>query len=204
LQIRSVLFDLDGTIWDSRNCILNSLSETFARAGVDAASSAISKELSGFESPVALLRSRGLPLTSFWAVYERHLAEVRLCFESTSYVLATLKKKGLRIGFVTSLKQEFVNKLLARFGLKAFPETVITPSQCRIPKPNPASINLALARLHANPQEAVYIGNQTTDIIAAKRANCWSGLATWGLADEPKPEADFEFEKLDQVLELVN
>jgi HAD superfamily hydrolase (TIGR01549 family) len=204
LRITSFLFDLDGTIWDSNECITTALSEAFASAGIKLTRSDVVHELESYASPIALLKARGLSRDLFWMAYRENIGKIRMYFDSTSSVFEALRSRGRKIGFVTSLKGEIVEFLLVKFGLKQYSDIVITQLQCPIPKPNPASLNLALMSIKANPREALYTGNQASDVAAAHRANCWSALAKWGATENIKPKADYEFENLNQVLALAS
>jgi pyrophosphatase PpaX len=111
-----------------------------------------------------------------------------------------LKKK---IGIVTSLRKDYAVSLLSKFSLDECIDVVVTPSECRTSKPSPASINLALRKLGSQPQSAVYVGNEIIDVIAAKRAKCYSAIASWGVNKPIGAEADYVLRSLDDVLRLV-
>ena len=127
---------------------------------------------------------------------------IPLFFIATSEVLVTLLRRERRIGFVTSLKKEFALSLLGKFDLLKYSSVLITPSECRTSKPSPAPINMAIDTLSIENTEAIYIGDQTSDIIAAERAGCKSGLAKWGKRNAVYGSPDYVFERISDVLPL--
>ena len=70
---------------------------------------------------------------------------------------------------------------LARLGLTAVIDEVVTSAEAGAPKPDPAVFRLALSRLGVMPGRAVHVGDAPADEEGARAA---------GMRFEPAPLAD--------------
>ena len=201
-MLKGFLFDLDGTIWDSERAIVETIFQTAAEAGVKISENEARKQFKNSVSPIAVLRHYGVSTESFWKKYKKNYANIQLFFSDTSEVLSTLMEREKRIGFITSLKKEFALSLLRKFALLKYSMVLITPSECRTSKPSPAPLSMAFNRLSIKNTQAIYIGDQNSDIIAANRAGCKSGLARWGVRNAINEPSDYVFQKLNDILPL--
>jgi len=201
-MLKGFLFDLDGTIWNSEKTIVRSIFQATSEANVRISEDEILKRFKNSASPIAVLRYYGISTELFWKNYRKNYAVIQLFFNNTSQVLNTLLKRERSVGFITSLKKEFTLALLEKFDLMKYSMILITPSECRTPKPSPAPINIALNRLSIDNTKSIYIGDQNSDILAAKRAGCKSGLAKWGIRNPVDETPDYVFETLSDVLSL--
>jgi len=202
-MLKGFLFDLDGTIWDSEKTIVRSIFQAASEANVKISEDEILKLFKNSVSPIVVLRDYGISTELFWKNYRKNYAAIQLFFNNTSEILNTLLKRERSIGFITSLKKEFTLALLDKFDLLKYSMILITPSECRTPKPSPAPINMALSRLSIDNTQSIYIGDQNSDIVAAKRAGCKSGLAKWGIRNPVDEVPDYFFETLSDVLPLI-
>ena len=203
--IKAFLFDLDGTIWDSEDVMINVLQEVILKEkGQSVEKRVLVKDLRVNYYPLTVLRNYGIQnYNTYWKIYRDNFENTTLFYDNTHKIFESLLELNKLIGYITSLKKDFSIKLIKKFKLDQFPSVIITPSECRATKPNPKPIILALKKLNVNPEEAIYIGDQDIDIIAAKRANCISGLALWGSHGRLRMDPDFEFKSLEDVLKLA-
>jgi HAD superfamily hydrolase (TIGR01549 family) len=201
-MLKGFLFDLDGTIWDSEKVIVKTIFQAASEIDLDVSDNQIVKQFKNSTSPIAVLKHYCIPADLFWKFYRKNYLGIELFFGNTVDIFGTLLERKRSIGFITSLKKEFALVLLQKFNLSEFPKIIITPSECRTTKPSPAPINMALNHLCVENVQAMYIGDQNSDIVAAKRTGCKSGLAKWGMRKCVEQHPDYVFEKLSDVLPL--
>jgi len=91
-----------------------------------------------------------------------------------------LAEAGLRLAVVSNWDVG-LHDHLARLGLTAIVDEVVTSAEAGAPKPDPAVFRLALDRLGVTPGHAVHVGDAPADEEGARAA---------GLRFEPAPLAD--------------
>lgn len=123
---------------------------------------------------------------------------VTLYYENTKELLLRLGSNH-KVGIVTALKGQIARLLLRKFQLDDALDIVITPSETSARKPSPLPLILAMRKVGARPKETIYVGDQDTDILSARRAACVSGLAQWGQARIINEKPDFVFSSLEEV-----
>ena len=141
-------------------------------------------------------------------VYREHnepLHETLACCAGMEDVLVTLKERGHRIGIVTAKRRLTADLAFARLPIEHLFETVVGGDETAEHKPHPAPLLLALERLGAKPEDAVYVGDSPFDMQAAKAAGLHAIGVSWGrihTADK-LVEADVVIDRAEELLELV-
>ena len=185
--IKSVLFDLDGTLLDSFDLIATS----FRHAGREV----LGREVTDTEILArwgAPLRERFAPLTSstpdlmeqlidaYVAHYEAHHDRMASLFRGVYEMLASLRRLGCAMGVVTSKRRRSTMQALDAFHLTAFIRVAVTADEVAAAKPAPDPIREALRRLGRHPGTALMVGDGAVDIRAARAADVRSVAALWG------------------------
>jgi pyrophosphatase PpaX len=179
------LFDLDGTLLDTKELILSS----FRYA---------TREVLGEQLPdEAVLSYVGIPLREqahifapghveeMLTVYREHNARVHddlvRYFEGTREMLDELRAEGRRLAVVTSKRNGPAVRGLAHFDLEGYFEFVIGSEDTATHKPEPEPLLLGAERLGLLPSDCVYVGDSPFDMQAAKAAGIVAVGALWGM-----------------------
>ncbi len=94
-------------------------------------------------------------------------------------VLETLRARGLKIGVATRSCRLYAERSLKRVGLRRYIDTLLARDDVPHPKPDPRHLLAVIELLKVEPSEALYIGDTTTDLEAARRAGVpFLGLLT--------------------------
>ncbi|MCI3926899.1 HAD family hydrolase [Paenibacillus sp. TRM 82003] len=175
-----MLFDLDGTLMDSKKFLMDAAYETMEKYRPGSCSM---DELSeGFGMLYAeMFRSLGEE-TGSQAVDDFNQKK-RLDYHRTVQPFAgvveglrLLRQRGCVLGVVTNQKRDVTRRCLETTGLTACFEVVVGIEDVREGKPHPESILLAMVKLGAKPEETVMIGDTDYDLLAAERAGIRSVL----------------------------
>lgn len=209
-MIKAILFDLDGTLIDSTDLILNSFNYVL-------------KTYLKKEVPEDEIRSLfGRPLYYQMALFggeeradelvkryrEHNLAshaEYLKPIDGARETLEVLKKRGYRLGLVTSKKEDAARLGMQICQIETYFEVFVFSDDVKIHKPEPEPILYALKKLNLRPQEAVYVGDSTYDIICGQRA----GVKTVGVGYTPvgreallAAKPDYWIEDIKELLEI--
>jgi len=182
---QAILFDLDGTVLDTRELILVS----FRHA---------TRTVLGRELPEAeMLDMIGIPLQyqmeklspehadELVAVYREHNAahhdEMVRVFPGMRETLEALRAQGIPLAIVTSKRNALAARGLACFDLLGFFDLLIGSDDTDKHKPLPDPLLLAATRLGAEPERCVYVGDSPYDMQAACAAGMTAVAALWGM-----------------------
>ncbi|EAB5332418.1 HAD family hydrolase [Campylobacter jejuni] len=192
---KTILFDLDGTLIDSTDAILNSFQGAFKALGLTSKNNEEIKNLIGYplEQMFRMLYPDKVNLSKeFVLAYREIYAQIYL--EQTT--LLPKAKEALELGseiadlgIVTTKGGKFTPILLDYLRVKKFFKTLITLEDVTNPKPSSEPIILALKRLNKTQENAYMIGDTILDIQAAISANITPLALTCGYGNENELKA---------------
>ena len=215
-MIDTVLFDFDGTIMDTNEVIIQSWQETF-------------RQLEGREEDrEVLLQTFGEPLEGtmrdffpdkpleealeIYRGYQRtnYLPNIHL-FPGIRKLLDELSERGIKMALVTSRLRHTTDQALEAFDLGKYFGYVVTADDVTRHKPDPQSVEIALAKIGSTAAHAIQIGDTKHDIQCAHNAGVPAVLVSWSLAlskelrDGFPPEytPDVIIDHPSQILELL-
>ena len=179
-----VLFDLDGTIIDSGAIILASMRHAAREVlGVEVPDEQLMAAVGGpgLEAQMqALSPDRADELVTVYRAHNEPLHDELICCAGMDEVLVQLKDEGRRLGIVTAKRRQTVELACARIPIAHLFEAVVGGDETKKHKPDPEPLVLALERLGAAPDDAVYVGDAPFDVKAAKAAGLYSVGVSWG------------------------
>lgn len=192
----AIIFDLDGTLWDSWGFYAKSIS--MAGGSHSRAMACLKTGL-----PVArLLREQGISESSFRRVAVQAREALGL-YAGVRDVLLLKKENGVPMGIVTSLPGWIAVPMLEVTDLSQFFDTVVDWGRCRIPKPSAKPILLALEDLGVSSSPSIwYVGDSVVDSKAARAAGLSFAWASYGYGNETLVEADKTLTSFREVLAL--
>jgi len=182
MDVKAVIFDLDGTIvsfnldykglrGEVRACLL--------RIGVPA--SVLSVKDSVFEmlkKTEIFVRNSGKSAEAMQEIrnevlaiaekYELEAARDTSLLPGASETLAVLKRMGLKIGLFTLSGDKAANYILQRFKLGEFFGVTVPRNKVDYVKPNPEHLGMALKVLGVAPEETVVVGDGNVDMQSAR------------------------------------
>jgi HAD superfamily hydrolase (TIGR01509 family) len=172
-SITTLLFDWDGTIVDSAQLGLTAFERSFAALGVQFDHEIYRQVYS--PNWYSVYEALGLPKDKWQQADElwiRHYGEqVAQPVAGAQETIGELKRKGYRLGVVSSGSHCRVAREISRLGLERFFETVICNEQMVEKKPHPEGLETALRSLGCASGATAYVGDSPEDIEMGKRAN---------------------------------
>ena len=215
-RLRTVLFDLDGTLADTAPDISFALNTLLEEQGRPPLPYAVIRPVVSHGSNTLVTLAFGLqqkdagfaPLKErFLAIYESHLAVDTCLFPGMAELLETLTAQGRNWGVVTNKPGWLTDPLLQQLGVAHRAACIISGDTTAHRKPHPAPMLLACRQAGSKPGQCVYIGDAQRDIEAGKNAGMYTLVARFGYigADEQPQlwEADAMVDTPTAIMEWI-
>ena len=210
--IRTVLFDLDGTLIDSVRLILDSYHHTLASHGLPPRSD--EEWLAGVGTPLtaqfADWRDDPETLQALIATYReynlKHHDRMVTVYPGVVDVVRALKEDGIATGLVTSKNRAGAVRGLTLVQLEAMMDVLVCSDEVENPKPHPEPVEKAVRLLSADPAATVYVGDSVHDMLAGRAAGVRTAAALWGPFGRSHLEGaqpDYWLERPEELLALV-
>lgn len=204
---QTIFFDLDGTLANTIPLIVASYQHAFREVRGEEIEDARARAWIGRPLLGALLEEdpeRGHDLDRTYR--EWNLANTERLIERYAGVpemLTTLTEAGAKVHVVTSKRTETARLALAGVGIDHLIDVVGALEHTTRHKPDPEPLLVAAAKLGVDPTAAVYVGDATVDILAAKAAGMAAIAVTWGAGEREALEATHPDTIVDTVDELT-
>ncbi len=200
---KAVLFDLDGTLLDTLQDLMDSVNVTMERYGYPTHDYATIRSFVG--NGVKKLVERAMPegelaahfdevYASFKAYYEMHMEDKTAPYAGICETLKKLKEDGYLLAVVSNKFDSGVKALVARFFSDSI-DVAVGESETVRAKPAPDAPLCALKAFGITPDEALYVGDSDVDIVTAAAAGITDISVLWGFKDR-----DFLIERGARIL----
>jgi phosphoglycolate phosphatase len=175
--LKNVLFDLDGTLVDSRGTITASIDHALERMGVDSTAGPTITGLIGLPLFDIFTRSYGLPRTAalqaiehYRLYYDRLSPDGSRIYDNVQQDLERLRGLGLQLYVATVKPTPIARKVLADVGLDGYFDGVAGASMGPERREKTGIIAHALKAFELDPSCSLMVGDRDQDIEGA-RAN---------------------------------
>ncbi len=205
-----LLFDLDGTLTDSGEGIINCVRYALQKCNMPVLNE---NQLRSFIGPPLLESFQSIcGMTSEQAIfavsqYRKRFASIGM-YENTVYdgipaLLQQFTKKGYVLAVATSKPEVFAKKILKHFGLLNYFTAIAGSDIHKVDETKADVIKTVLQRLGITNEilsEVVMIGDRKYDIIGAKTC----GIPCVGVSYGYAPEGELEKYQADKIVLTVN
>lgn len=182
----TLLFDLDGTLIDSVQLILDSYHHTLRVHGIPARTD--DDWLRGVGTPLRVQFAEWDDGSGFIedlvATYrEYNLANhdrMVTVYDGIADMLRTVRDAGYRTALVTSKNRQGAMRGLDLTGLTPYIEELVCADDVVNPKPHPEPVEKALRLLGGGADRALFLGDSIHDMNAGRAAGVHTGAVLWG------------------------
>ncbi|PRX37927.1 phosphoglycolate phosphatase [Meinhardsimonia xiamenensis] len=191
--MRTVIFDLDGTLADTSGDLIAAANARFEALGLGRPLDPVADAATAFRGGRAMLRlgfQRVLgrvdearvdaEYAPFLAAYAEALDTHSRLYPGAAAALEALAGEGCRLGVCTNKPEALAEELLCRLGVRGLFASLIGADTLEVRKPHPRPLLEAIARAGGERARAVLIGDTETDRATAAAAGVPAVLVTFG------------------------
>ncbi len=182
---QTILFDLDGTLIDSTEAILESFDHSFGFFGLGTPPD--EKITAEIGHPLdKMFLSLGVSEEEIWEYVDVYKAYYRQISREKTYLLPgaheALEKASEtgRLGVVTTKTARFSIELLEHMDIMRYFEVLIGREDVTYPKPHPEPVLKAISKLEADRNGCWMVGDTCMDMLAAQAAGIKGVAVTSG------------------------
>ena len=191
--MRTVVFDLDGTLADTSADLIGAANACFAARGLGAPLDPVADALIAFHGGRAMLQAGYARLNDprsaalIEADYPQLLVHYarNICVETTLYpgaaeAVEALRRAGFATAICTNKPEGLARDLVARLGIADLFGALIGADSLPTRKPDPAPYRAAVQGVGGEVARSILIGDTETDRKTAAAAGVASVLVTFG------------------------
>jgi phosphoglycolate phosphatase len=187
-SVRALIFDLDGTLIDSKVDLANSVNamlqnmertplpfETIYSYVGNGASVLVQRAMGESATP----QETEAALVFFLAYYRQHMLDTTVTYPGVREALAQLKQH--RMAVLTNKPVRISKAILEGLGLAHYFDFVYGGNSFETKKPDPHGANTLLRDWAANANEAMLVGDSAVDVRTARNAGIWACGVSYGI-----------------------
>ena len=207
-DVRVLIFDLDGTLIDSKLDLALAVNAMLEHSGRPASSHEEIYSLVGNGAPTLVRRALGegageaeveASLAYFLSYYLEHMLDNTVLYPGVRECLAAVEKYSLAI--LTNKPVRFSVAIIEGLGIARYFRYVYGGNSFERKKPDPIGVETLLRDFAAAPRQAMIVGDSEVDIQTARNAGTWACGVTYGLGSERLPQSGPDL-LLDSLTEL--
>ena len=203
-----LIFDLDGTLIDSREDLANSINAMLIHFGKKELPHEVIASYIGDGAPMLVRRSLGDPddesfvqdaVLYFMSWYREHKLDNTYVYDGVKEALDAIQKsrdansaqgtQALKMAVLSNKPVGPSRAIVEALGLGQYFFQVYGGNSFHTKKPDPAGVQALLSEAEAHEEETVIIGDSDVDMITARNAGIYSVGVTYGLAPHTLEDA---------------
>lgn len=214
MGIELLVFDLDGTLIDSKLDLALAVNATRAELGMPPLPHETVFSYVGDGAPVLIRRAIGeqagedqlqRSLEFFLGYYRQHMLDNTRLYPGAREALARMHAAGLKMAVLTNKPVRFSRDLLRGLGVAEHFQVVYGGNSFETKKPHPEGLQTVLTELGVPPERTVVVGDSGIDVRTARNAGAWSCGVSYGFQPETFAEdaPDVMADSLEELAEIV-
>jgi len=211
-SLRALIFDLDGTLIDSKRDLIRSVNAMLQEMGREQLHEGTISGYIGHGAPQLVGQALGNNATEaerehalkfFLAYYEEHKMDSTFAYPEVPEALEELSAFSMAI--LTNKPVRISKRILEGLGLAKYFRAVYGGNSFATKKPDPLGAHTILREFGAAPHEAMLIGDSEVDVQTARNAGTFAAAVNYGFGthDRAAHPADIYLDRLADLVPLL-
>jgi phosphoglycolate phosphatase len=213
--VRALVFDLDGTLIDSKLDLIHSVNATLTEMGRSKLSDEVISSYIGHGAPMLMSRALGSVATEeelarglkyFLAYYEEHKLDNTCLYPGVTETLANLSLQEIAMAVLTNKPVKISVRILEELGIAKYFKAIYGGNSFEMKKPDPLGAKTILTEFRVNAGDAMMVGDSEVDIQTARNANMIAAAVNFGFGihDRAQHPADVYLDQMSDLLQVVD
>jgi HAD superfamily hydrolase (TIGR01549 family) len=209
-RVQLIIFDLDGTLVDSKKDIANSVNFTLRSLGLEEKDDSLISSYVGRGIEDLIKKSLGEKNSAYFSkaldifidYIKKHAVDNTVLYPGVRDILEYFKDKKKVI--ITNRKYEIADIVLKGVGISGYFNEVIGGDDLDCMKPNSCPLDKVIQRFNIAKTAAAIVGDMDIDVLTGKSAGVLTCAVTYGIgkrADIIKAKPDYI---IDNIIDLKN
>jgi len=197
-RLRLLVFDLDGTLIDSRLDLIHSVNAALRHIDRPELDGDVIASYVGDGAPLLMRRALGdiddesllvAALEYFLSYYRQHKLDHTTVYEGIPEILSSLAESstglggnGLQMAVLSNKPVNPSRDILRTLGLNEFFVKIYGGNSFATKKPDSLGVNTLLQETGVSAGEALMIGDSSADVLTGRNAGLWTCGVTYGFA----------------------
>ena len=211
-MVRALIFDLDGTLIDSKQDLIRSVNAMLVEMGREKLHEDTISGYIGHGAPKLIARALGNGATErereqalrfFLAHYEAHKLDSTRPYPGVAEALEELREFPMAV--LTNKPVRVSKRIVEGLGLEKYFRTVCGGNSFETKKPDPLGARKILEELGATAGETMMVGDSEVDVQTARNAGTLAAAVNYGFGthDRVAYPADVYLERLTELAPLL-
>lgn len=212
LAVRAIIFDLDGTLIDSKRDLIHSVNAMLEEMRRPQLAADVISGYIGHGAPQLIARALGGTATEeelkhalqfFLHYYEDHKMDNTCAYPGVTETLARLR--DLPMAVLTNKPVRISVRILQALGLANYFRAIYGGNSFETKKPDPLGAKTILGELAVAAADAVIVGDSEVDVQTARNAGTRAAAVNYGFGvhDRQAYPADVYLDRFTELIELV-
>jgi phosphoglycolate phosphatase len=212
-SVRALIFDLDGTLIDSKQDLIHSVNAMLRELGRGELPAETISGYIGHGAPQLVARALGDGCTEeqrqralqfFLSYYEQHKMDTTCAYPGVAETLEKLATMPMAV--LTNKPVRISVRILEAMGLSKYFQAIYGGNSFQTKKPDPLGATTILRELSTEPREALLVGDSEVDVQTARNSGTLAAAVNYGFGvhDREAHPADIYLERFADLATVLD